>query len=84
MALLSRFASAPAHEHYLALKNVLKYLGQTKDWGIMYWRGAPVDLFPAIAFEQPSLEPLLPSFPQHSLLQLVGIVNAAYATDTNT
>ena len=26
VALLSRFACTPAHEHYLALKNVLKYL----------------------------------------------------------
>ena len=36
VALLSRFASAPACEHYLALKNVLKYLWCTKDWGILY------------------------------------------------
>ena len=26
VTLLSRFASAPVHEHYLALKNMLKYL----------------------------------------------------------
>ena len=51
VALLSRFASAPAHEHYLALKNVLKYLQHTKDWGILYWQSTPVDLLPAVAIE---------------------------------
>ena len=84
MALLSRFASAPARDHYLALKNVLKYLRRTKAWGILYWRGEPVASLPKVDIEQPPLDPLLPSFPQHSLLQLVGFVDAAYATDTNT
>ena len=84
VALLSSFASAPAQEHYLALKNILKYLRHTKAWGILYWRGEPVTSLPKITIKQPPLDPLLPSFPQHPLLQLVGFVDAAYATDTNT
>ena len=84
IALLSRFVSAPACKHYLALKNVLKYSQHTKHWGILYWQSAPVDLLPAVAIEQPALDPSLPSFPQHSLLQLIGFVVAAYTTDTNT
>ena len=84
VALLSRFASAPAREHYLALKNVLKYLQHMKDWGILYWWSAPVDSLPMTDIEQPALDPSLPSLPEHSLLQLVGFVNMAYATDTNT
>ena len=63
---------------------MLKYLQHMKDWGILYWQSALVDSLPAIAIEQPALDPSLPFFPQHSLLQLVGFVNAAYATDTNT
>ena len=30
---LSHFAMAPAREHYMALKGVIKYLWRTKDWG---------------------------------------------------
>ena len=36
VTLLSRFASAPAREHYAALKTIAKYLHKTKDWGIVY------------------------------------------------
>ena len=32
VTLLSRLTSAPAREHYFALKNVLKYLQHMKDW----------------------------------------------------
>jgi hypothetical protein len=84
VALLSRFASAPAREHYLALKNVLRYLRRTKDWGIVYWRHAPVASLPKVDLDQPVPDMTLPPFPQHDLLQLVGYVDAAYATDTNT
>jgi hypothetical protein len=37
VTLLSRFATAPARKHYLALKNIVKYLRRTRDWGIIYW-----------------------------------------------
>ena len=35
--LLSCFAQAPHHDHYIALKGIVKYLRCTKDWGIVYW-----------------------------------------------
>ena len=37
VVLLSRFASAPAREHYLTLKGICKYLRRTKHWGLIYW-----------------------------------------------
>ena len=80
--LLSCFATAPAHEHYLALKNVIKYLHHTKAWRIVYWRENPVDSLPAVPLDQPELDTLLPQFPTHQLRQLVGYIDAAYATDT--
>jgi hypothetical protein len=84
VTLLSRFAAAPAKEHYVAMKNVVKYLRRTKDWGIIYWREAPVESLPQVDHNQPDLDPSLPAFPTHSLLQLVGFVDAAYATDIST
>jgi hypothetical protein len=35
---LPRFSQAPAREHYKALKDIVKYLRCTVDWGIIYWR----------------------------------------------
>jgi hypothetical protein len=34
---LPRFSQAPAREHYKALKDIVKYLRCTVDWGIIYW-----------------------------------------------
>ena len=36
--LIARFAQAPHDRHYQVLKGVCKYLRQTIDWGIYYWR----------------------------------------------
>jgi hypothetical protein len=81
---LTHFSQAPAQEHYTALKNVVKYLHHTKDWGLLYWHDHPVESLPAVSFEIPAIDPLLPAFPSHNLMQLVGLVNAAHATDLKT
>jgi hypothetical protein len=81
---LSRFATAPHLEHYHALKNICRYLRATKSWGIHYWRNRPVDSLPDIPFEPLPVDSTLPSFPTHDLLQLVGFVDAAHATDLHT
>ena len=81
---LSRFSQAPALEHYLALKNVVRYLRRTKDWGLVYWRDAPIDSLPAVPLEQPDLDPSLPDFPTSALLDLVASVDASHATDVKT
>ena len=84
ITLLSRFASAPAHEHYAALKTVAKYLRKTRDWGIVYWRDTPIESLPAISIDRPTSDASLPAFPSSKLLQLVGFVDAAHATDVLT
>jgi hypothetical protein len=84
VTLLSRFSSAPAREHYTALKTIVKYLRRTKDWGILYWRSEPVESLPYVPIDQPAIDDSLPAFPKHLLLQLVGFVDAAHATDLAT
>ena len=81
---LARFASHPAKEHYGALKNVARYLRRTKDWGIIYWRTKPVESLPRVDFEEPPLEEGLPEYPQPDPFELIGLVDAAYATDQKT
>jgi len=48
----SRFSTAPAREHYLALKGMCKYLHCTKNWGLVYWCMTPVASLPAVHLEQ--------------------------------
>ena len=79
------FAVAPSLRHYATLKHVTKYYRRrTKDWGIVYWRDTPVDSRPAIPIESPIVDPSLPPFLSHDLLQLVGTVDAAHATDVTS
>jgi len=42
MSLLSCFAEYPSKVHYLGLKSVCRYLRETKDRPIIYWRRAPM------------------------------------------
>jgi hypothetical protein len=81
---LARFALAPHPDHYLALKNVVRYLRRTIHWGLIYWRPSPVPTLPTIQLDQPSLDPSLPPFPSYPLNQLVGFVDASYAADPTT
>jgi hypothetical protein len=81
---LAHFALAPHHDHYVALKNVVRYLRSTIDWGLIYWRPSPLSSLPTIPITQPSLDPSLPSFPRSALDQLVGYVDASYAADPKT
>lgn len=81
---LARFALAPHKEHYLALKNVVRYLRRTIDWGLIYWRSTPVPSLSLVSIEQPPLDPSLPSYPTCPLNQLVGFVDASYAADPKT
>ena len=56
LGLLSRFAEYPARIHYIGLKSVLRYLRDTKDWMLIYWRKEPMDNLPSGPF-QPIDEP---------------------------
>jgi hypothetical protein len=66
--LLSRFSQAPAREQYKALKDIVKYLRHTVDWGIIYWRQNLVDSLPRINLPDTPIDPSLPTFPTHDLL----------------
>jgi hypothetical protein len=81
---LSCFSQAPAREHYKALKDIVKYLWHTVDWGIIYWWQNPVNSLPRINLPDIPIDPSLPMFPTHDLLQLTGYVDAAHATDLKT
>jgi len=52
-----------------------------KALGLIYWQPSPIVNLPDVPLEQPSLDPTLPAFPSTALTDLVGFVNAAYATD---
>ena len=84
VTLLSQFSQAPHQEHYIALKNVCKYLRATKSWGLIYWRKEPLGSFPAIPLDMPLPDDSLPPFPHSDPYQLAGFVDAAHATDLKT
>jgi hypothetical protein len=84
VTLLSRFSTAPHREHYLALKQICRYLRRTRDWGILYWRTKPVSSLPTVLIDPVVLDPALGCFPPSSLTALVGHVDAAHGTDLKT
>jgi hypothetical protein len=80
----SHFDTAPAEEHYKALKDIAKYLCRTINWGIIYWNTKPLASLPYVPLPQPDIDPSLPLFPKIDLYQLVGYLDAAHATDLET
>jgi hypothetical protein len=84
VTLLSRFSTAPHKEHYLALRQICKYLRRTADWGIIYWRPSPNPTLPHVPLDLVELDPSLGVFPRSSLQRLVGFADAAHATDIRT
>jgi hypothetical protein len=84
VSLLSRFSTAPHREHYLALKQICRYLRRTRDWGILYWRPQPIPSLPTVPFEAEELDPSLGCFPPSDFTNLVGYVDAAHGTDLRT
>jgi len=81
MSLLSRFAEYPAKVHYIGLKSVARYLRETKDRPIVYWRktsmvGLPKGTF--IPYKKP--ENILYPFPE-DLYLITADVDVSHATD---
>ena len=84
---LARFSKAPAKVQYIALKRVCRYLRQTKDWGLIFWRPKPIPSLPVGSETRLPEDPQsdLPLFPQPAdPLILTGYVDAAHATDPTT
>lgn len=47
---LAKFSIRPAACHYNALKRVFKYLRQTRNYGLVFWRSKPLNHLPHIPF----------------------------------
>jgi len=86
VAKLAQHSQAPAEIHYKGLKDVIRYLRRTKDWGLIYWRPTPNTSLPYVDLEEPpDWDESLPPFPIiKCLLRLLGFVDAAHATDLTT
>jgi hypothetical protein len=81
---LARFSQCPHREHYIALKNVARYLRRTFNWGILYWRQQQNSALPSIPFESPTIDPELPPFPTLQPGSITGFVGASHATCLKT
>jgi hypothetical protein len=82
---LARFSQHPHREHYVALKNIARYLRRTIDWGIIYdWRPTSVLGLPEIPYHPPPIDSDLPPFPRLSGDSLVGFVDASHASCLQT
>ena len=46
---LSQYSNAPAEIHFLAVKNIFRYLRATIDDGLHYWRDGVRNILPAVA-----------------------------------
>ena len=78
---LARFSQSPHEEHFRALKQVCRYLRKTKDWGIIYRRPVPLMDLPYVEIKYQVQDSELPEFPSMDHNDLVGILDAAHATD---
>jgi len=81
---LSKFSVSPHLDHYMALKNVCRYLRKHKAEGLIYWQVKSVDLLPTVPFDILHPDPQLPLFPSYELTDLVAFADAAYATNVKT
>jgi hypothetical protein len=81
---LACFSQHPHRDHYIALKNIARYLRRTHDWGIIYWRPTSVPSLPDVPFTKPSIDPDLPPFPSLPNDSLVGFVDASHAACLKT
>lgn len=82
---LSKFASCPHDIHFSLLKHVAKYLRETMDWGITYYKTTPHSDLPCNPLPALSTDPALPTFPSFaSPTSLLCLVDVAHANDLKT
>jgi hypothetical protein len=81
---LAKFFAAPTAVHYQRLKGVAKYLRNTQEWGIHFWRSHPNLSLPLVVPQGTDVS-TLESFPGLPIgacpSQLIGYVDAAYANE---
>jgi hypothetical protein len=79
---LAKFAKSPGRIHYSRLKGIAKYLRNTLDWGILYWRPTDMPSLPLVPLKFPIPKDDLPTFPLFSdPFLLTGYVDAAHANE---
>ena len=84
MCLLSRYAVYPAKVHYTGLKSVTRYLRETKNRQIIYWRKEPLWGLPKGTFVPYAIPPnVLYPFPPDPYL-VTADVDASHAADLET
>ncbi|KAI2489070.1 gag-polypeptide of LTR copia-type [Fragilaria crotonensis] len=83
VTLLARFSDHPVKIHFDSLRRLARYLRMTKDWGLIFWRPAPIDTFPVGDFIVLVSDTSLPDF-SAAIAHLAGYVDAAHATDLST
>ena len=80
---LSKFAVNPAREHYIAMKNLCRYLRATISDGIIYWRKSPQNQ----EFLKKSITPKIfhqrVEHPNNDSKALIGSADSDWATDIN-
>jgi len=81
MSLLSRFAEYPSKVHYQGLKSVARYLRETKDRPIIYWKKNPmIGLLKGTFVPYKKLGDAVYSFPEDPYLVTID-VDASHVTD---
>ena len=81
---LSKFANNPAREHYQALKNVFRYLRETIDLGLIYWRRTTQEDIMLQPSEIPTTFHQKCEQPNNKSTKLQGSVDSDWATDAET
>ena len=84
---LSQYLTKPSRIHFEALKNIYRYLNQTMDNGIHYWRKHPCMDLQKVPFlscpQDPSYDDTtIPTCHNHSIDKMFGVVDSEYTGDT--
>ena len=82
---LSQFSQQPAEVHYHAVKHIFKYLRDTIDYGIHYWRAEentanPTVPFPTLPADNYDME----AIKQASIMEPYAYVDSDWAADSKT
>jgi hypothetical protein len=85
MAEMSKFFSAPAACHYAATKRVYRYLCQTQEEGLVYWRPRPRDDLPHVPLVCRSVDEIDLKLPYPTEIdQLAAYFDVAHANCSKT
>jgi hypothetical protein len=85
MAELSKFSSAPAACHYAATKIVYRYLRQTQEEGLVYWRPRPREDLPRLPLACRSVDEIDLKLPYPTEIdQLATYIDATHANCSKT